>query len=118
PHEHRFELRGPLKGSGRLLSRGRGGPGGPGGPATGRSHLPPGTPPPLAAGFAVVSFDGGHEGSDAEFGLDPKAKTDFAYHSMDIAAATAKALIAQYYGQGPRRSYFAGCSNRRPPGMT
>src|SRR5262249_61953737 len=85
--------------------------------APGQAQPPRGTPPPLAAGWAVVSSDGGHEGGDVLFGLDPKAKTDFAYHSMDVAAVTAKALIADYYGQGPRRSYFAGCSNGGRPGM-
>src|SRR5262245_61590175 len=112
-----FELRVPTKWNGRFFFQGQGGTGGSVVAATGQSQLPPGNSPPLAAGWAVVSFDGGHEGGDAAFGLDPKAKTDFAYHSMDIAAVTAKVLIAQYYGQGPRRSYFAGCSNGGRQGM-
>jgi feruloyl esterase len=112
-----FELRVPTKWNGRFFFQGQGGTGGSVVAATGQSQLPPGNSPPLAAGWAVVSFDGGHEGGDTLFGLDPKAKTDFAYHSMDVAAVTAKALIGQYYGQGPRRSYFAGCSNGGRQGM-
>jgi feruloyl esterase len=112
-----FELRVPTKWNGRFFFQGQGGTGGSVVAATGQSQLPPGNPPPLAAGWAVVSFDGGHQGGDVLFGLDPKAKTDFAYHSMDIAAVTAKALITEYYGQGPRRSYFAGCSNGGRQGM-
>jgi len=117
PYGTMFELRVPTRWNGRFFFQGQGGTGGSVVAATGQSQLPPGNPPPLAAGWAVVSFDGGHEGGDAAFGLDPKAKTDFAYHSMDIAAVTAKALIGAYYGQGPRRSYFAGCSNGGRQGM-
>jgi len=117
PYGTMFELRVPTKWNGRFFFQGQGGTGGSVVAATGQSQLPPGNPPPLAAGWAVVSFDGGHEGGDVLFGLDPKAKTDFAYHSMDVAAVIAKALIADYYGQGPRRSYFAGCSNGGRQGM-
>jgi hypothetical protein len=117
PYGTMFELRVPTKWNGRFIFQGQGGTGGSVQPATGQSQMPPGNPPPLAAGWAVVSFDGGHQGGDAVFGLDPKAKTDFAYHSMDIAAVTAKALIASYYGHGPRRSYFSGCSNGGRQGM-
>src|SRR5262249_51338937 len=117
PYGTMFELRVPTKWNGRFFFQGQGGTGGSVVAATGQSQLPPGNPPPLAAGWAVVSFDGGHEGGDVLFGLAPKAKTDFAYHSMDVAAVTAKALIADYYGQGPRRSYFAGCSNGGRQGM-
>ncbi len=117
PYGTMFELRVPTNWNGRFFFQGQGGTGGSVVAATGQTQLPPGNSPPLAAGWAVVSFDGGHEGGDVLFGLDPKAKIDFAYHSMDVAAVTAKALISAYYGQGPRRSYFAGCSNGGRQGM-
>jgi feruloyl esterase len=112
-----FELRLPSQWNGRFFFQGQGGTGGSVVAATGQSQLPPGNRPPLADGWAVVSFDGGHQGGDVLFGLDEKAKVDFAYHSMDIAAIAAKAFIAQYYGQGPNYSYFAGCSNGGRQGM-
>jgi feruloyl esterase len=117
PYGTMFELRLPTNWNGRFIFQGQGGTGGSVAAATGQSQMPPGNPPPLAAGWAVVSFDGGHQGGGPEFGLDPKAKTDFAYHSMDIAAVTAKALIAAYYAEGPRYSYFSGCSNGGRQGM-
>jgi len=113
----RFELRLPTDWNGRFFFQGQGGTGGSVVTATGQSQLPTGQSPPLAAGWAVVSFDGGHEGGDVMFGLDPKAKTDFAYHSMDIATVAAKSLIHTYYGRLPDRSYFVGCSNGGRQGM-
>ncbi|MBL8304992.1 MAG: tannase/feruloyl esterase family alpha/beta hydrolase, partial [Ideonella sp.] len=64
-------------------------------------------------GFAVVSFDGDHQGSSVTFGLDPKAKRDFAYNAMDIVTVAAKALVTAYYTKAPVFSYAAGCSNGR-----
>lgn len=113
----RFELRMPTLWNGRFLFMGQGGTGGSVQAATGQQQLPAGNAPPLAAGWAVVTFDGGHAGGDVIFGLDAKAKNDFAYHSMDIAAVTAKALITDYYGQGAIHSYFSGCSNGGRQGM-
>ncbi len=111
PYGTMFELRLPTQWNGRFLFQGQGGTGGSVSAATGQAQLPPGNPPPLAAGWAVVTFDGGHEGSDTQFALDPKAKLDFAYHSMDIAALAAKALINAFYGRKPDHSYFSGSSN-------
>ena len=113
----RFELRLPTRWNGRFFFQGQGGTGGSVVAATGQSQLPPGQTPPLASGWAVVSFDGGHQGGDVLFGLDDKAKTDFAYHSMDIAAVAAKSLISTYYAHGPNHSYFSGCSNGGRQGM-
>jgi feruloyl esterase len=112
-----FELRLPTYWNGRFLFQGQGGTGGSVAAATGEGQLPPGNSPPLAAGWAVVTFDGGHQGGDTQFGLDPKAKTDFAYHSMNIAAVAAKSLIETYFGRRPDRSYFSGTSNGGRQGM-
>lgn len=64
----------------------------------------------LAQGFAVVSTDGGHQGTSASFGLDPQARIDHAYNAYDVVTVAAKNLIAQAYGRKPDHSYFVGCS--------
>ena len=64
----------------------------------------------LAQGFAVVSTDGGHQGTSASFGLDPQARIDHAYNAYDVVTVTAKSLINTAYGRKPDRSYFVGCS--------
>jgi feruloyl esterase len=44
---------------------------------------------------------------------DPQLRVDFGYRSEHVLALVAKRLIALYYGQGPRYSYFDGCSSPR-----
>src|SRR5581483_4414961 len=71
-------------------------------------------PPALVRGIAIVSTDGGHRSgsmSDARFALYQPGRIDYAYNAVDKTTLLAKALIARYYGQAPRRSYFIGCSN-------
>ena len=41
---------------------------------------------------------------------DPQRRIDYAYRANHITALVSKALIRAYYGQGPRYSYFMGCS--------
>jgi feruloyl esterase len=48
---------------------------------------------------------------DARFALDQQGRIDYAYNAVDKTTLLAKALIARFYGQAPRRSYFIGCSN-------
>jgi feruloyl esterase len=66
-------------------------------------------------GNAVAVTDTGHVGED---GFDarwaagqPERVVDYGHRSIQVAADAAKALIAGFYGQGPGRSYFIGCSN-------
>jgi feruloyl esterase len=62
----------------------------------------------------LASTDMGHKGrnmGDGAFGTDPQARIDFAYRGVHLTALTAKALVKQYYGQEPKRSYFSGCSD-------
>lgn len=105
-----FELRLPTRWNERFFFQGQGGSGGSVAAAYG-TQQPVGQPPALSMGFAVVSFDGGHQGSAVTFGLDPKAKRDFAYNSMDIVTVAAKQLVQDYYKKPPVFSYAAGCSN-------
>jgi len=55
----------------------------------------------------------GHEGGmDGQFGeKDYQLRIDFAYRGVHVTALAAKALIAAYYGQPAKYSYFAGCSD-------
>jgi hypothetical protein len=77
---------------------------------------------PLTRGDFVLATDNeGHvgvSGFDATFGADPQLRVDFGYRSDHVVALVAKRLIALYYGQGPRYSYFDGCSQGGHEGMT
>ncbi|HVQ90022.1 MAG TPA: tannase/feruloyl esterase family alpha/beta hydrolase [Mycobacteriales bacterium] len=71
--------------------------------------------------FATGSDDQGHliaGGADGNFGTDPQLRTDFAYRADHLTALVAKALIAAFYGQPPRYSYFDGCSQGGHEGLT
>jgi hypothetical protein len=107
----RLELRLPRAWNGRLQFMGGGGTDGSVRPAHGFASN--GSQPALAAGYAVVSSDFGHQASDprdASFGLDPQARIDWGYNSLGVATHAAKALIRSYYGRAPQYSYYAGCS--------
>jgi pimeloyl-ACP methyl ester carboxylesterase len=68
--------------------------------------------PALARGFAVVSTDTGHKGAvfDPAFMKDQIASLDFAYIAVGRVTVLSKEIIAQYYGQPAKRSYYDGCS--------
>ena len=68
------------------------------------------------AGSFAVSFNNmGHiaaGGGDATWAIGaPELRKDFAYRADHVTAIVAKTIIAAYYGQPPRWSYFQGCSN-------
>lgn len=109
-----FELRLPTKWNGRFLFQGGGGLDGAVNPAVGMTSA---GEPALARGFAVVSTDAGHQGPDASFASDQQARLDYAYQALGKVTAEAKAIIARFYGQGPKWSYFMGCSNGGRQGM-
>ncbi len=72
----------------------------------------------IARGYATASTDTGHAGGSAEFALGhPEKLTDFAYRSEHEMAVKAKALIAAFYGNGPRLSYWNGCSSGGKQGL-
>lgn len=107
----RFELRLPQTWNGRFQFMGGGGTDGSVRPAHG--FVGNGSQPALAAGYAVVSSDFGHQASDprdASFGLDPQARIDWGYRALGQVTQAAKALIRAYYGRAPQFSYYAGCS--------
>src|ERR1700674_2167785 len=69
-------------------------------------------------GYASASTDTGHTGSSGRFALGhPDKITDFAHRAVHETAVQAKALIAAYYGRGPRLSYWEGCSSGGRQGL-
>ncbi len=75
--------------------------------------------PGLARGFAVVSTDTGHKGAtfDTSYNQDQQASLDFAQVAVPRVTEIAKQIVALYYGQPAKYSYFAGCSTGGREGM-
>jgi feruloyl esterase len=70
----------------------------------------------LRKGYATASTDTGHKaeggGTGAAWALGhPEKVVDFGHRAIHETAVTAKAAIAAFYGEGPKRSYFNSCSN-------
>jgi feruloyl esterase len=105
-----FSLALPDNWNNRFLFQGGGGYNGSVRPPVGAAAA--GGDPGLVRGFAVVSTDTGHKGStfDRSYDVDQQASLDFAQVAVDRVAELAKQIIAHYYGQPARYSYFAGCS--------
>jgi len=73
------------------------------------------TPATLAAGvqrgYAAAMTDTGHEGGSASFALGhPEKLIDFGYRAVHEMTVKSKAIIAAYYGDAPKLSYWNGCS--------
>src|SRR5277367_2898897 len=115
-----FELRLPDAWTERFLFQGGGGMDGVVRPATGAVPISGSTAvPALARGFAVATTDSGHQGqggamgapADSSFGIDQQARVDQAYGGFIAVTRLARRMIASYYGQPWKKSYFMGCSN-------
>jgi len=66
----------------------------------------------LLRGYATSSTDTGHTGGSASFAMGhPEKLIDFGYRSIHEMTIAAKQVIAAFYGNGPKLSYFAGCSS-------
>ncbi|MCF7974148.1 MAG: tannase/feruloyl esterase family alpha/beta hydrolase [Phycisphaerae bacterium] len=64
-------------------------------------------------GFATVGTDTGHqaEGTDGSWALDNlEALVNFGHVAVHRTAEVSKAIMRAYYGKGPSKSYFIGCS--------
>jgi Tannase and feruloyl esterase len=120
-----FELRLPVEWNGRFFFQGGGGFDGAVAPAVGitvasRTGI---GPTALERGFAVASTDAGHESSavppstDTRAALDPQARTDNGYDSVRKVTLLARRILRAFYGEGPRHSYFEGCSNGGRQGL-
>src|SRR5258708_24356219 len=65
-------------------------------------------------GYASASTDTGHEASgvDATWALGhPERVIDFAYRAIHEMTSLSKATVKAFYGDAPKHSYFANCSN-------
>ena len=65
------------------------------------------------AGYATAGTDTGHQGrgTDGSWALDDlEALVNFGHVAIHRTAEVSKALIRAYYGKGPEKSYFVGCS--------
>src|SRR5690348_12207153 len=117
PYAIGFAIALPDNWNGRFLFQGGGGLNGSITPPLGGQAA--GDSPALARGFAVVSTDTGHKGAvfDAAFMKDQLADLNFAYIAVGRVAVISKEIIAQYYGQPAKHSYYDGCSTGGREGM-
>ena len=86
----------------------------------GPESLPPNAPYALSRGFVVFGSDSGHQntGGRGAAGAPPpndwttndEAFTNFAYAQMKKTHDVAKALVARFYGESIRHSYYLGSS--------
>jgi feruloyl esterase len=67
---------------------------------------------PLSRGYAVAATDNGHEGGGASWAIGhPEKLIDFGHRAVHETSVQAKAIVRAFYGRGPERSYFNGCSD-------
>jgi tannase/feruloyl esterase len=113
----RFELSLPAQWNGRLYMFGNGGYAGEALDAPARIGIRNAA---LQRGFAVVQTNTGHDASVeplGTFAADSQKLLDYAYRAVHVTAMTAKRIIAAYYEQQARRSYFDGCSTGGRQGL-
>jgi feruloyl esterase len=83
--------------------------------ATSANHTGNGMNYGLSRNYAVATMDGGHWGSgpgDRRWAYqNPVARFDYEERAVTETARVTKEMISSYYGGGPKKSYFAGCSN-------
>jgi len=75
----------------------------------------------LKAGFVTAATDTGHSAAKetgASFALTRQKLLDFGFRSLHITVETAKLMIRTYYGTGPSKSYYEGCSQGGRQGLT
>jgi hypothetical protein len=65
----------------------------------------------LRRGYAATATDSGHSGGAGTFALEHAEQlVDFAYRSAHEMTLAAKAIVTGFYSNGPRFSYWDGCS--------
>ena len=75
----------------------------------------------LKAGFVTAATDTGHSAAlepGASFALNRQKLLDFGFRSLHVTAEAAKLLARTYYGAGPTKSYYEGCSQGGRQGLT
>jgi feruloyl esterase len=74
----------------------------------------------LRQGYAATSTDTGHaaDSMDGSWSFDqPEKVIDFGWRSLDEMTVKAKDIIEAFYGEGPRFSYWRGCSTGGRQGL-
>jgi feruloyl esterase len=65
----------------------------------------------IRRGYAAASTDTGHEGSSASFALGhPEKLIDYGYRAVHEMTVKAKSIVAAFYGDRAKLSYWNGCS--------
>jgi len=74
----------------------------------------------LKAGFVTAATDTGHSAASepgASFALSRQKLLDFGFRSLHVTAEAAKLMARTYYGAGPSKSYYDGCSQGGRQGL-
>jgi feruloyl esterase len=61
-------------------------------------------------GYATASTDTGHQGGGGPWMQNREKLIDYGYRAVHEMTVKGKALVAAFYGNAPRLSYFTGCS--------
>ena len=73
----------------------------------------------VAGGYASAGTDTGHSGNSAAFAPGhPEKVIDMGYRAVHEMTVHAKAIIAAYYGDPPKLSFWNGCSQGGRQGIT
>ena len=109
----------PLSGwNGKFQAVGNGGWAGSITYSSGAAGIERGMAEALKRGYATASTDTGHVGADTRFAFGhPEKMVDFAYRAVHEMAVASKAIIAAFYGQPARLSYWNGCSTGGRQGL-
>jgi hypothetical protein len=117
PPEINIEVNLPTAWNGRLYMFGNGGWAGESfetaGRIANRAHG-------LKAGFVTAATDTGHSAASepgASFALNRQKLLDFGFRSLHVTAEAAKLMARTYYGTGPSKSYYDGCSQGGREGL-
>ena len=74
----------------------------------------------LTAGFVTAATDTGHSAAlepGASFALNRQKLLDYGFRSLHVTAEAAKMMARTYYGAGPSKSYYDGCSQGGREGL-
>lgn len=75
---------------------------------------------PLSRGYAVAATDTGHTGNglSADWAVGhPEKLTDFGYRGVHDMTVAAKAAVRDFYGSGPKLSFWNSCSTGGRQGL-
>ncbi len=75
----------------------------------------------LQSGFVTAATDTGHSAATepgASFALNRQELLDYGFRSLHVTVEAAKLLARTYYGNGPTKSYYEGCSQGGRQGLT